>query len=136
MVLSTFSAYASVFMLLEVDLNGGDGGAGGQKGRKGMGGNGGQPGLPRSIGKTYETIGHTQQVTVRGGGCKDCSIPDSTFSVVTRIECIPHDLIQQGHRGKGGRPGRENMEARSRGQGTKVDIQMRHSVCECKRERE
>ena len=120
MVLSTFSAYASVFMLLDVDLNGGDGGNGGQKGSKGMGGDGGAAGLPRSIGTTYETRGHTEKVTIRGGGGEGWSIPDTTFSVLTKIESIPHALEQRGHKGKGGRPGRENMDVKGRGQGTKV----------------
>lgn len=124
MVLSTFSTYASVFMLLDIDLNGGVGGAGGQKGNKGMGGKGGEPGLPRKIGTTYETRGQTRQVTIGGGGGKDWSIPSSTFTVVEKIECIPHDLMQQGHKGKGGRCGRENMEVKGRGQGAKVYICM------------
>jgi hypothetical protein len=133
-ILSTFSAYTAVFMLLDVDLNGGAGGAGGQKGNKGMGGKGGEPGLPRRIGTTYETRGHTREVTIRGGDGKGWSIPSTTFTVVDSIECIPHDLTQHGHKGKNGRPGRENMDVKGRGRGAQVHI-MCARVSERERER-
>jgi hypothetical protein len=112
---STFSAYSSVFMLLDVDLNGGDGGRAGPKGKKGMGGKGGEPGPPKKIGTSYETIGHTERVTIPGGsGGSNASswvIPSSTFTVVTKIESRPHAIEMTGGKGKQGRTGKEDSNA-------------------------
>ena len=101
MLFSTFSAYSSVFMLLDVDLNGGDGGRAGPKGKKGMGGKGGEPGPPKQIGTTYETIGHIERVNIIGKSM-------STFTVVNRIESRPHAIEMTGGKGKQGRTGKED----------------------------
>ncbi len=105
MLFSTFSAYSSVFMLLDVDLNGGDGGRAGPKGKKGMGGKGGEPGPPKKIGTTYETIGHTERVTIPGDGGV---FSGTTFTVVNRIESRPHAIEMSGGKGKQGRTGKED----------------------------
>jgi len=73
-VLSTFSDYASVFMLMDVGINGGEGGAGGKKGAKGQGGQGGEAGKARKIGTTYETKIHTKNVTIPGDSLSNASI--------------------------------------------------------------
>ncbi len=109
MLFSTFSAYSSVFMLLDVDLNGGDGGRTGPKGKKGMGGKGGEPGPPKKIGTTYETIGHTQKVDIPG----DKSWSGATFTVVNRIESRPHAIEMTGGKGKQGRTGKDDSNAMS-----------------------